>query len=144
MTREDDVLLDLARTVMGISTRAADQLGALSVVQLRALTVLRHSGGANLNRLAEGMGVAVSTASRLADRLVAAGWVDRQPSPRSRREVALVMTPRGEDVLARYDGLRLTGLRQLLDALPADRREAVLDALADLAAAGDPMSAAVR
>src|SRR3954452_2059323 len=75
---EDDVLLALARTVVAISTRAADQLGGISVVQLRALTVLREVGTVNLGRVAEEMGVALSTASRLVDRLVRAGLVDRR------------------------------------------------------------------
>jgi DNA-binding MarR family transcriptional regulator len=130
---EDDVLLGLARTVVAISTRAADELGRLSVVQLRALTVLRGLGAGNLGQLASGMGVTVSTASRLVDRLVAAGLVDRRPSPRSRREVALVVTGLGSGLLQRYDDLRLLGLRGLLDRLPPARREQVLGALADFA-----------
>ena len=130
---EDDVLLRLARTVVGISTRAADELGRLSVVQLRALTVLRGLGAGNLGQLATGMGVTVSTASRLVDRLVAAGLVDRQPSPRSRREVALAVTGLGAELLERYDELRLLELRALLDRLPSGRRQHVLAALAELA-----------
>jgi DNA-binding MarR family transcriptional regulator len=129
---EDEVLLRLARTVVGISTRAADELGLLSLVQLRALTVLRGLGVANLGRLASGMGVTVSTASRLVDRLVAAGLADRQPSPRSRREVALAVTDRGAALLERYDELRLAELRGLLDRLPSDRRPHVLTALREL------------
>jgi DNA-binding MarR family transcriptional regulator len=135
---EDDVLLRLARTVVGISTRAADGLGRLSVVQLRALTVLRGLGAGNLGQLASGMGVTVSTASRLVDRLVAAGLADRRPSPRSRREVALVVTGPGVELLERYDGLRLVELRALLDRLPSDRRPHVLAALAELAHDPDP------
>jgi DNA-binding MarR family transcriptional regulator len=118
--------------VVGISTRAADELGLLSLVQLRALTVLRGLGVANLGRLASGMGVTVSTASRLVDRLVAAGLADRQPSPRSRREVALAVTDRGAALLERYDELRLAELRGLLDRLPSDRRPHVLTALREL------------
>lgn len=137
-TPEDDVLLGLARAVVGISARAADQLGRLSVVQLRALTVLRALGAGNLGQLADGMGVTVSTASRLVDRLVAAGLVDRQPSPRSRRELALVVTDQGTAVLDRYDDLRLAGLRLLLDRVGPDRRRDVLDALAALVDAGAP------
>src|SRR4051794_41568063 len=89
MTRsaQDQTLLLLARAVMGISTRAADRLGGLSVVQLRALTVLRELGTANLGRLAEGLDVTVSTTSRLVDRLVAAHLVERRPRPRARREI---------------------------------------------------------
>lgn len=132
-TSGDDVLLHLARTVVGISARAADQLGRLSVVQLRALTVLRGLGGTSLGRLAAGMGVAPSTASRLVDRLVAAGLAAREPAPHSRRELVLTVTARGQEILDRYDGFRLTELRALLDALPAERREPVLAALAEFA-----------
>jgi DNA-binding MarR family transcriptional regulator len=111
---DDEALLALARTVMGISTRAADQLGGVSVVQLRALTVLREVGTTNLGRLAEEMGVALSTASRLVDRLVRAGLVDRRPSPRTRREIELAVSAAGRATLDRYDELRLTGLRACL------------------------------
>ena len=138
---ENEVLLRLARTVVGISTRAADQLGLLSLVQLRALTVLRALGVANLGRLASGMGVTVSTASRLVDRLVTAGLADRKPSPRSRREVALAVTDRGIALLERYDEFRLTELRGLLDRLPHDRRPHVLSALGELTGAPVPAPA---
>src|SRR3954463_10166431 len=77
----DEALLALARLVMDVSVRAADEMGGPSPVQLRALTVLRSSNGANLATLAEAMGVAVSTASRLVDRLTAAEWVPRRPPP---------------------------------------------------------------
>jgi DNA-binding MarR family transcriptional regulator len=130
------VLLRLARTVIGISTRAADRLGGVSVVQLRALTVLStEEGGANLGRLAAGMGVTVSTASRLVDRLVRAGLLDRRPSPVSRREVSLALTPAGRELLERYDGLRLQSLRAGLAELPTDARPHVARALATYATA---------
>jgi DNA-binding MarR family transcriptional regulator len=132
---DDDVLLRLARTVMAVSTRAADRLGGLSVVQLRALTVLHDLGTGNLGQLADGMGVTVSTSSRLVDRLVAAGLVDRRPSPRSRRELALTVTERGQAILERYDGLRLVELHALLDGLPPGRRPGALAALAEFAGA---------
>lgn len=138
---EDDVLLRLARTVVGISTRAADRMGRLSVVQLRALTVLSGLGTANLGQVAGGMGVTVSTASRLVDRLLAAGLVDRQPSPRSRREVAVVVTPLGRELLGRYDELRLVELRGLMDAVPPARRPDVVAALAELTGAPAPAAA---
>jgi DNA-binding MarR family transcriptional regulator len=132
---EDQTLLVLARAVMGISTRAADRLGELSVVQLRALTVLRELGTANLGRLAEGLDVTVSTTSRLVDRLVSAGLVERRPSPRTRREIELRVSPSGNETLERYDALRLEGLRTGLDRLPATRRDDVLAALLDFGAA---------
>src|SRR3569833_2100260 len=108
---QDQTLLLLARAVMGVSTRAADRLGELSVVQMRAMTVLRELGTANLGQLAEGLDVTVSTTSRLVDRLVAAGLVERRPSPRTRREIELRASPSGTETQDRYDDLRLEGLR---------------------------------
>ena len=128
----DEVLLAAVRWAMAISVRAADQLGDLSAVQLRALTVLQDNARGNLNDLAAAMGVTVSTASRLVDRLVAAGLVDRRPSPQTRREISLSLTPAGRGRLQRYDRLRIAEARACLEAVPPDLRDPVVAALAQL------------
>ena len=133
----DELLLGLARAVVGVSTRAASALGSVSVVQLRALTVLRQAPDASLAELARGVGGGVSATSRLVDRLVTAGLVERLPSPVSRRAVSLRLAPSGAAVLDRYDGLRLTELRAALATVPEERRAGVLAALGELAAALD-------
>jgi DNA-binding MarR family transcriptional regulator len=133
-TATDEALLAVARLVVDVSVRAADELGALSPVQLRALTVLRSSSGANLATLADSMGVAVSTASRLVDRLTAAEWVHRETAPHTRREVSLTLTDGGEELLRRYDERRLAELRGCIDQLAAGRRDAVVAALAEFGA----------
>ena len=125
----DEELVEAARAIMRISLYAADQIGGVSVVQLRALTVLDREGTANLAQLAEGMGVTVSTTSRLVDRLVAAGLVDRRAAEHTRREVALRLTRRGRSTLARYDALRLASLHECLDELPDDQRRAAVQGL---------------
>jgi DNA-binding MarR family transcriptional regulator len=130
LSAEDETLLDLARTLVGVSTRAAGLLGSISVTQLRALTLIAASGTGRTGQLAGELGVSPSAASRLADRLVLAGWVRREPAPSDRREVLLRLTPDGERVLDRYDDLRLTELRALLDRVPD--RSSVLDAVAQL------------
>jgi DNA-binding MarR family transcriptional regulator len=128
----EEVLLAALRLAMGISVRAADEVGDISPVQLRALTVLRETTGANLVQLAQGMGVTVSTASRLVDRLVAAGLAERRPAPHTRREIRLSLTRAGKATLARYDRLRLDGLHRCLDQLPAGQHEPLLAALRTL------------
>ncbi|WP_158548597.1 MarR family winged helix-turn-helix transcriptional regulator [Blastococcus sp. TF02A-26] len=134
MTEDDVALLTVARAVVGISARAAGRLGAVSVAQLRALTLLRDLPGAPLARLAAELGVTVSTASRSVERLVGAGLVDRRVVPTNRRAVELHLTPVGEDLLTRYDQSRLAELRAWLDRVPRGGRAAVGAALADLAA----------
>src|SRR5690348_3867283 len=132
-TRQDDALLALARGMIGLSTRAADQLGQVSIVQLRAPTMLRSLQPASLVQLAEGIGVTPSTTSRLVDRLVAAGLVDRRTSPESRRQIELRLSPDGEATLDRYDRLRLAAMTEALERIPAERRDAVLAAVAEFA-----------
>lgn len=129
---DDEVLLSAVRWAMAISVRAADEVGDLSPVQLRALTALREAPRGNLNDLAAAMGVTVSTTSRLVDRLVAAGLVTRSPSPTTRREVSLALTPAGRGRLQRYDRFRLAEARACLDAVPAVDRKSVLTALNQL------------
>lgn len=132
---DDDVLLDALRMAVGISVRAADELDDLSPVQLRALTVLRENPRANLARLAQAMGVTVSTASRLVDRLIAGGLATRKPSDRTRREVTLGLTRTGRTALQRYDRLRLDSLRACLAHVPPGIAEDLLAALHELVAA---------
>jgi DNA-binding MarR family transcriptional regulator len=133
-TAADEALLAVARMAMDASVRAADDLGELSPVQLRALTGLRHAEGTNLAGLAEDMGVTVSTASRLVDRLVSAEWVNRRPSPHNGREISLSLTEAGASLLRRFDDRRLLRLRDYLARVAPERQGVVVEALSELAA----------
>ncbi len=131
----DGVVLSALRLAMGISIQAADEIGTLSTVQLRAVTVLSERPGANLGELAQGMAVSLSVTSRLVDRLVAAGLAERRPSPTSGREISLWLTPAGEQTLRRYDELRLAKVHERLRELPPERAREVESALQALIAA---------
>lgn len=128
-TRADEALLAFARIAMDASVRAADVIGDLSPVQLRALTALQEYGPSNLAQLAEEMGVTVSTASRLVDRLVGADWVHRRQAAHNRREISLTLTSRGKTLLRRYDDERVARLQECLARLAADRQDVVVSAL---------------
>lgn len=137
----DEELLEAVRGLLRISLYAADRIGDVSVVQLRALTVLHRHGQANLGELTDEMGVTVSTVSRLVDRLVAAGLVDRRVAEHNRREIALRLTRRGQATLRRYDDVRLASVYECLEAMPEAQREtafAGLRAFGAAAAVGAP------
>lgn len=132
----DSVLLEAARAMMAISVRAAAAVpGGISAIQLRALTVLSGLEQTNLADLGAALGMSPSSTSRLCDRLVARGLVDRQVSSRTRREVALSLSEQGSRLLAEYDRHRLDALRAVLSSLSPRRRQEVLAALRDFAAA---------
>jgi DNA-binding MarR family transcriptional regulator len=65
----------------------------LSWPQLSALLVVERAEGINLRGLAGELKMLLSSASRLCDRLVASGMVERVPGRVDRREIALYLTP---------------------------------------------------
>ncbi|HVH94224.1 MAG: MarR family transcriptional regulator [Nocardioidaceae bacterium] len=68
---------------------------ALTMPQWRVL-VLANEGDCNVSAVAEDLGVHMSNATRMCDRLVAAGLLERQRAEYDRRQVLLVLTDAGE------------------------------------------------
>ncbi|MGW7460653.1 MarR family winged helix-turn-helix transcriptional regulator [Streptomyces sp. NPDC054797] len=101
----------------------------LSSLQLRALTAARRTPGINLTRLAREVRAGAPAASRLCDRLEAAGMLRRQRSADSRREVGLILTHQGQGTV---DGLyerRSQALHHVLSGMRLDQRRHLLDGL---------------
>lgn len=101
----------------------------LSAHQLRALEAVAGAPGINLSGLADAAGTGPPAASRLCDRLEAAGLVDRVVSPTNRREVRLTATAHGHDLLGRISARRQQDLAEVLAAMPEDRRADLLSGL---------------
>ncbi|AIS01076.1 MarR family transcriptional regulator [Streptomyces glaucescens] len=94
----------------------------LSLHQLRALRVLEGTPDLNLTGLAEQLDIGLPTASRLCDRLEAAGLLERTLHPHRRREVRLSLTVHGRRVLQDVAGRRAQALAAALAAMePVDR-----------------------
>ena len=120
------VALEVADAVDGLANLWSEAAqGAslrLSPHQLRALRVLESEPGLNLTTLAESMDIGPPTASRLCDRLEAAGLLERLLHPHRRREVQLVLTGRGRQVLNEVAARRSQALAAVLAAMgPAER-----------------------
>ena len=96
-----------ARGLLALATRASMALPqGLSLTQLRALAAAEEVGPCSLGTLADALLISTSSASRLVDRLIAAGVLDRRASEVSRREVVLQVTPRGKSLLRRHEAAR--------------------------------------
>ncbi|MFF6875245.1 MULTISPECIES: MarR family transcriptional regulator [unclassified Streptomyces] len=94
----------------------------LSLHQLRALRTVQAAPGLNLTALADGLAIGLPTASRLCDRLAAAGLLERAQHPDTRREVQLWLTPHGQRVLCDVADRRAQALTAALAAMqPAER-----------------------
>lgn len=103
------------------SLAAQDATVRLSSHQLRALRVLQTAAELNLTALAERLDIGLPTASRLCDRLEAAGLLERALHPHNRREVRLTLTAQGRHVLADVAARRVRALVAVLAAMePGD------------------------
>ncbi|MEU6066832.1 MULTISPECIES: MarR family winged helix-turn-helix transcriptional regulator [Streptomyces] len=97
----------------------------LSLHQLRALHAVESAPGVNLTALADRLDVALPAASRLCDRLEAAGLLQRALHPHKRREVQLGLTPQGRRVLADVAARRRRALAAALAAMEPAQRSAL-------------------
>lgn len=112
--------------LLGVSMRALAEVDSVSTTQLRALMLLHDIGPVNLSFLAERLGVAISSASRLVDRLAASGHVERTVPSHSRREVLLTLSPAGRRIVRRHQKARLAVFADLLGRLTAEERQCLL------------------
>jgi DNA-binding MarR family transcriptional regulator len=134
MNHEVDRTGDLAREVSAVMRAArvmfaafaqsivsADE--ALTLPQLRALVLVATSPDpVSLSRMANELDVHLSSASRLCDRLVNAGWVARADSPEDRRHLALSLTSDGLAVVTAVMTHRRQAFTAILEQLtPRDR-----------------------
>jgi DNA-binding MarR family transcriptional regulator len=94
----------------------------VSPSQLRVLYSLDREEGMNLRRLGELLDSAPSSVSRLCDRLQALGYVERAPSPVSRRELELHLTAKARNLLAELRTRREQSLLKVLERMPAKAR----------------------
>ncbi|TDC77213.1 MarR family transcriptional regulator [Micromonospora sp. KC606] len=98
----------------------------LSGAQLRAVMVVERHDGINLRRLATLLDMLLSSASRLCDRLVAAGMLEREPGRLDRREIALHLTPEARRLLTDLRRDRRRRLAEVLSGMSSEGREELL------------------
>jgi DNA-binding MarR family transcriptional regulator len=117
------------------------QSPAVPPAQLRVLTIVAAADHTNMSRLAEALEVVPSSASRLCDRLEAAGLLRRVPDPRDRREVRLLLTPAAQRLLEELRERRRAALAEVLERMSPARRQELVHALAAFDAAAGPVAA---
>src|SRR5919202_2766246 len=143
-TIDDDVHATLvaSRALTGVLARSlADVLEVVTLPQFRALVVLCAEGPLRSGVLAERLGIHQSTFTRLADRLVAQGWVRREPNAESRREVLVDLTDAGRELVTKVLDARRADLARILRAASPQDRVAIragFEAFARTAGEPDP------
>ncbi|MDG4820411.1 MarR family transcriptional regulator [Asanoa sp. WMMD1127] len=105
--------------------------------QLRAMLVMEEFEGINLRGLASSLGMILSSASRLCDRLVAAGMIERFPGRTDRREISLHLTRTGQRLLDELRSERRRRLSEVLGQMTPAARQALISGLSGF---GDAMA----
>src|SRR4051812_2174628 len=125
-----DAVLVASRALVGVAARSlAGTEDTVTLVQYRALVLLAARGEMNVGTLAEALAVHQSTATRLCDRLVKRGLVERRAAPQSRREVVVSLTRAGHTLLRSVTTKRRAEIDEILERLTMKQRAAVTDAL---------------
>jgi DNA-binding MarR family transcriptional regulator len=132
-----DAVLRASRLLVGLSARSIAAVDdSITLPQFRLLVVLSTRGPLKLSALAEHLDVKSSTATRMIDRLVAAGLVDREINPISRREVVIDLTGTGASAVTRVTQLRRREIANIVANMPGPHRKWLVDALDAFSEAG--------
>lgn len=125
-----DALLTASRALVGVAARSlTDAESNVTLQQYRALVVLAQHGDLGINSFAEAMSIHPSTASRLCDRLVRRGLVDRSTSPESRREVVITLSTAGEALVSRVTDQRHSEIARIVRRIQSTDQAPLIRAL---------------
>ncbi|MEV5750642.1 MarR family transcriptional regulator [Actinoallomurus sp. NPDC052308] len=138
--RQAAIVEAYAAALVNAWDRAQEIAGfGVSATQLRALAIIDRNHEMTISALAAELGTLLSSASRLCDRLEAAGLISRDIDPADRRSVAVSLSRNGNAVFAQLRERRQAEFARVLREMPAAAREALIEGMAGFhAAAGEP------
>jgi DNA-binding MarR family transcriptional regulator len=131
-----EAILTVSRALLGVVARSVSPaLEFVTLPQFRVLVVLTSAGPLRMGSLAERMGANSSTFSRSIDRMVAGGWVERGPSPESRREVLIRASESGRALVDEVTARRRHAISDILSKMTPEDQQSAVSALEIFAAA---------
>ncbi len=101
----------------------------LTMPQIKALGFLGHHAPCTVGELANGLGIAMATASEAVDRLVERSLIERQANPTDRRRVMLTLTAQGRSLTDDLLAIRRRQMRSAFAHLSGEDRAAFVNAL---------------
>jgi DNA-binding MarR family transcriptional regulator len=115
-----------------VAERADVACCGVTVAQAATLETLLSEGPLALGPLGRRLGVTPSTLSRNVERLEAARLVRRQQNPKDARSSWVSLTSKGRTAAQQLERQEVAFARQVLERLPAERREKVSSAFGEL------------
>ncbi|MHB8586492.1 MAG: MarR family winged helix-turn-helix transcriptional regulator [Thermoplasmatota archaeon] len=102
---------------------------ALTVPQLRAVSLLLRKGGASVGDISRHLGIGLPAASKLVGALVGRGYVAREASTDDRRRVILTATAAGKATREAMRAAARRSLVQYFESIPSADRDAIVRGL---------------
>jgi DNA-binding MarR family transcriptional regulator len=125
-----DAVLSASRALVAVAARSL--VGAsveVTLPQFRVVVVLCSRGPSAMGELADELQASKSAATRLCDRLVEKGLVERHHRETNRREVEVQATRAGAKLVHAVTERRRDELGRILAKVPASKRQPMIDAL---------------
>jgi DNA-binding MarR family transcriptional regulator len=134
-----DAVLTASRVLVAVAARSlGDVAEEVTLTQYRTLVVLASRGPQSVAALAEFVEVTSPTATRMCDRLIRKGLVQRRHDRGDRRLVRVTVTAKGRELVDAVTERRRAEIAGLLSDIPSDQQTALVDSLRLLAlAAGE-------
>jgi DNA-binding MarR family transcriptional regulator len=131
-----DSVLSASRVLVAVAARSLSDIAEeVTLTQYRTLVVLASKGPQNMATLAEGVGVTPATATRMCDRLVKKKLIVRRAERGDRRQVRLVLSKTGLDLVTAVTNRRRKEIERIIGAVPSEERGVLVQALGRFAAA---------
>jgi DNA-binding MarR family transcriptional regulator len=128
------LVVDLELVVRALRSRIPEEWFTLELTmpQVRTLFALLRGGEARMGTLAPQLGVSLSSATGLVDRLLEKRLVEREVDPDDRRSVIVRLAAEGQDLVERLLYLRRSWWEDRLGGLTGDEVERAQDGLRTL------------
>jgi len=112
------LVYDLKKRCAQIDQRLMEDL-RISQSELLFFSSLDNCQGINSPELARNMGLSLSRISRVVDKLVVNGYLDRRPDEVDRRAIRLCLTAKGKAIRNKIDKVRNECEERLHEIIPA-------------------------
>jgi DNA-binding MarR family transcriptional regulator len=114
-----DMIYQMKKKCAYIDQKLMDELN-LSQSELQFFSSLDNCMVINSNELGRTMGLSPSRVSRVVDKLVLNGYLDRSTDTSDRRAIVLCLTQKGKEIKDRISQERLHCEKQVLKVLPEE------------------------
>ncbi|WP_333618584.1 MarR family winged helix-turn-helix transcriptional regulator [Dietzia sp.] len=133
-----DAFLRASRLLVALSARSLDESSSpVTFAQFRALLVISRGTANNQTQLADELGVAPSSVTRMVDRLEGVGFVERARAGSGTRGLSLAVTERGQAIVDEVSERRRGLIADVVGKMDTHHVGALVEALDNFAEAGE-------